>query len=127
MARDVWLNSENLLTWLYGQFLTSAPIMISSTDIDLDYGIESGLAHEICKSTLEKNVARVTIEVAKPTVLGVEQRRSATFADQLGTVGGTVGLFTGLSLISIVEALYWIYLTAVSYLSGIGKKNKSRK
>ncbi len=87
MARDLWMSSGNLLTWLDEQSLTSSPIMISSTDVDLDYGIETGLADEICKSTLEKNVARVTIEVAKPTVLGVEKRRSATFADQLGTVG----------------------------------------
>ena len=35
---------------------------------------------------------------------------------QIGTIGGTIGLFCGLSLISIVEVIYWIYKTVLQSL-----------
>ncbi len=34
-------------------------------------------------------------------------------------VGGTIGLFTGLSLISLVEAIYWIYRTVLAILTNV--------
>ena len=33
------------------------------------------------------------------------------------SVGGTIGLFTGLSLISLVEVAYWVYRTIVSFIT----------
>ena len=33
-----------------------------------------------------------------------------TFADKLGIFGGTIGVFTGISFITIIEILYWISL-----------------
>lgn len=36
------------------------------------------------------------------------------FAGQLGTVGGTMGLFTGRNLMSFVEMGYWVNRTAVN-------------
>ena len=30
-------------------------------------------------------------------------------------LGGTIGLFTGLSIISVFEFFYWIYKTTVQY------------
>ncbi len=37
----------------------------------------------------------------------------ATFPDMLGTIG----LFTGLSLISVIEVVYWIYRAIIAYFS----------
>ena len=32
-------------------------------------------------------------------------------------LGGTIGLFCGLSLISVIEVIFWVYKTIVKYLS----------
>ncbi len=70
-------------------------------------------------------------QIGKPRVLEVMKDIRVTFPDMLGTIGkyilyfvstfltthillsgGTIGLFTGLSLLSVVEIVYWIYKTA---------------
>jgi hypothetical protein len=37
------------------------------------------------------------------------------FPSLFAYLGGTIGLFTGLSLISVVEIIYWLYKTVVDY------------
>ncbi len=127
MALELWNGTANLMTWAFGQSLSNRPIMISGAELDHVYNLEVGLATQICKTVFENSVARVTIEVAKPTVLRVEKRKKASFPDQLGTVGGTIGLFTGLSLISVVEMIYWMYLTVVAYLSANSESRKRER
>ncbi len=148
MALDMWKSTGNALTWLYSQYSAFTHIQIAGILLKTNYGLENGLLDSICRSMFETNVARVHVEVAKPTVLRVEKRKNASFADQLGTVGeiikeglkhigishcnrsfnsgGTVGLFTGLSLISVVEALYWIYQTIFACLSGRMSARKAK-
>ena len=36
---------------------------------------------------------------------------AATPLDMLGNVGGTLGLFCGISILSVVEAIFWILKT----------------
>ena len=40
--------------------------------------------------------------------------------------GGTIGLFTGLSLISVVELAFWIYKTIKQYFAAACSKRKVR-
>ena len=42
----------------------------------------------------------------------IEANARFTLMDQIGLLGGTIGLFTGLSLVSLVEAAFWIYRLA---------------
>ena len=52
-------------------------------------------------------MVKLTIQIDEPTMMMIEKDVSASFTDRLGVVGGTIGLFTGLSLISFVEIIYW--------------------
>jgi hypothetical protein len=134
IALDLWKSSGNVLTWLYKQSLADAPYVISSMSIK--DGMNSGLAEKICASTFKNDIAHMTLEIANPKVLEVVRDIKVTFPDKLGTVGrnsksetfdeeikskcfsgGAIGLFTGLSLISIVEIFYWVYRTIVDYFS----------
>ncbi len=37
----------------------------------------------------------------------IKRHFKASFSDRLGVIGGTLGLFTGISIISMVEAGFW--------------------
>ncbi len=41
--------------------------------------------------------------------------------------GGTIGLFTGLSLLSVMEIIYWIYRTILAACSTIRFKEKKEE
>ncbi len=71
----------------------------------------------MCKTALETHIAKLTIEIGKPRVMEIVKDIKVTFPDMLGTIGGTIGLFTGLSLISVIEVAYWIYRTIIAYFS----------
>ena len=48
--------------------------------------------------------------------------------DQISAIGGTLGLFTGVSLITFVEVIYWLIRFPSNYLSnerssGLAKEN----
>jgi len=57
---------------------------------------------------LMKNTAVVTVAVVNEHVQVVTQTRRATFASQIAALGGIAGLFTGMSLISLAEVIYWM-------------------
>ena len=92
----------------------------------------------ICKSFYKNNVAKLTLQIAEANVLQIKQDIRVTFPDKLGVIGskkylnflklyyaiivcnffsgGTLGLFTGASLISIAEIIYWIYVVTANIL-----------
>ena len=37
----------------------------------------------------------------------ISQKLRVTFTDQIGSIGGTLGLFCGFSFLAIIEMLYW--------------------
>ncbi len=66
-----------------------------------------------CREHLSKEHAILTVTMRDPNMLQIVKSTKFTFADRLGIAGGTIGLFTGLSLISIVEIAYWIIIWIV--------------
>jgi hypothetical protein len=135
---DLWKSTGSVLTWLHKQFLSDSSVAITSQEAE--DGIELGLSKQICASTFKHDIAHMTLYIPRPKVLEVVQDKKVTFADMLGIVGevyipenqcfggnlptclicilgGTIGLFTGLSLLSVIEIIYWVYRTVVDYFS----------
>ena len=67
---------------------------------------------------MERNIAKITIEISEPTVTNMQRDIKVTLVDQIGTIGGTLGLFCGLSIVSMVEFVYWIYKNVIDHFTG---------
>ena len=55
------------------------------------------------------SVAELRINFGKAFFQKVTADARVNFSIALSTVGGTLGLFTGFSIISALEIIYWIY------------------
>jgi len=120
MALSLWNTTGNVQTWFHrlsmreGGFTTSYEDL---GDFDEDFRIQKKLATKICEFIFENDIALLTVEIAQPRILELVKDIKVTFPDMLGTIGGTIGLFTGISLISVVEVVYWVYKTIEKYFS----------
>ena len=56
-----------------------------------------------CEKFVRNYVAYVTVEALNSEVIESRKEMRVTFTDQLGMVGGTLGLFTGMSILSFFE------------------------
>ncbi len=68
-----------------------------------------------CREHLGKEHAILIVMMRDPDMLQIVKSTKFTFADRLGIAGGTIGLCTGLSLISIVEVAYWMIVWVVEH------------
>ncbi len=64
---------------------------------------------KLCETLVKRDLAFVSFDITKPTIQKVVRRERVTIADLLGSLGGTLGLFTGMSMLSIAEVIFWIY------------------
>ena len=64
-----------------------------STQLEIDF----------CKDYILKYISIVTVETPVDSVVRVKRVVRITFNDQLAVIGGTLGLFTGISILSMVE------------------------
>ena len=101
------------------------------------FGLPRAEMHSVCRTMMRNDVVKLTVQITEPTVMRIEKDVISTFTDQLGvigdqilcclgyltltiqifTLGGTIGLFTGLSLISVAEALYWMIKVHIPSMS----------
>ena len=81
---------------------------------------------EYCKDYVKKYVAIVTVETPVDTVIKSKRIARITFNDQLAVVGGTLGLFSGISILSMVEVLCFC-LTLTKRVCLIGKDKICKK
>ena len=81
---------------------------------------------EYCKDYVKKYVAIVTVETPVDTVIKSKRIARISFNDQLAVVGGTLGLFTGISILSMVEVLCFC-LTLTKRMCLIGKDKICKK
>ena len=75
---------------------------------------------------MKKYVAIVTVETPVDTVIKSKRIARTTFNDQLAVVGGTLGLFSGISILSMVEVLCFC-LTLTKRMCLIGKEKICKK
>ena len=105
---------------------------------DLQASMANG---SLCYQFVEKFIAMVSVESPTSTVAKSAREPRVTFMDQLGTIGGTLGLFTGMSLLSMIEIVFFLYAFLKSFskietkdlkaavqvtIFGIGKKEDRR-
>ena len=65
-------------------------------------------AREMCKKLYTEDMAIVEIQVEGQSYMKMRQSLRATTTDKVAAIGGTLGLFTGFSVVAIVEILYWM-------------------
>ena len=58
----------------------------------------------------------LTVESPSTSVIRSRREKRFSFNDQLGTIGGTLGLFTGISLLSMVEVFVLFYILVKSLI-----------
>ena len=85
--------------------------------------------YEHCKRELTAETAVLIVYIKKPTMTHIVNDVKWTFFDQLSGFGGTTGLFTGLSLISAPEFLFWILVFVASYCKTLmfSRSNDSKR
>ena len=77
----------------------------------------------MCKKMAERDVSIVSVQLAADTYTRNTRSLRATPGDKIGTLGGTLGLFTGMSVISIIEAVYWLSTALVrAVVYGVRRK-----
>ena len=63
----------------------------------------------LCKEFVENYVAIITIEAPTDVITKIARDLETTFFELMGILGGELGLFTGFSMLSILECLTAIY------------------
>ena len=72
---------------------------------DLQASMANG---SLCLQFIHRFVGMVSVESPTSTVTKSAREPRVTFIDQLGTVGGTLGLFTGMSVLSMIEVAFFL-------------------
>ena len=72
---------------------------------DLQASMANG---SLCHQFIHRFVGMVSVESPTSTVTKSAREPRVTFIDQLGTVGGTLGLFTGMSVLSMIEVVFFL-------------------
>ena len=63
---------------------------------------------EFCKTILRKDIALVHVQIDGQTFVKLKQSLRVTIADKFGSIGGTLGLFCGFSILAAFEVVFWI-------------------
>ena len=64
---------------------------------------------QMCEKIISNDKAILMVRLEGPTFMTVKRSLRVTFADKLGSIGGTLGLFSGFSLLAIMELIHWIF------------------
>ena len=74
-------------------------------------------------AVLQRQVSIIKVSWGHPSVMRITKMATATAVDMTSNIGGTLGLFCGFSLLSLVEIIYWVG-RAVKGAWGRGKEPK---
>ena len=88
-------------------------------DNTMKNGNESDHYVTLCKDFVKKYVAIVTVETPTDEITKTLRDLKVTWMDKIGIIGGTLGLFTGVSMISIITIITKIYKMIGGYKNEI--------
>ena len=83
-------------------------------------------SEKFCEDYVHRYVSIVTIETPTSTVIKSRKVKAISFIEQLATVGGTLGLFSGVSILSMVEVVCF-FLTLAKHSFPCRQKNSDTK
>ena len=63
---------------------------------------------------LQQHPRIIQVYLEKHTALRIDVTASTTFVDMVSNIGGILGLFTGMSILSAVEIIYFAVKAAAS-------------
>ena len=81
----------------------------------------------LCKEKFETDIAVVKVRMATARYEETRQFLKMKLADKIASIGGTLGLFTGMSFLSIVEVAFWLAKGVGQALRGLQGSNKQKR
>ena len=97
----------------YNRLTTGDKEKIAQQFLYLDMTMRNGNTSDhyvtLCKNFVQKYVAIVTVETPTNVITVVTRELSESLVEMLGVLGGELGLFTGFSMLSILELMTAIY------------------
>ena len=81
---------------------------------------------DFCQDYVSKYISILTVETPVNSVVKAKRVARISFNDQLAVIGGTLGLFTGISILSAVEFVCFC-LTIAKRICHIGKNSLCKK
>ena len=78
-----------------------------------------GTIKEGCIDYVKKYVTFVSVEAMNSKVLKSSREKRVTLTDQIGVIGGTLSLITGMSILSLAEIICFVF--------GLAKKSLKKE
>ncbi len=73
---------------------------------------------ELAKKRFEDDIVVLNFFFDTPIITRITLEMRITIFDQISAIGGTLGLFTGVSLITFVEVFYWVVRFVLAAILG---------
>ena len=87
--------------------------------------LKQAMEAEPTYDAFEKDISVVNFYFGRPTVTQFKRAERLTWNDYIAQIGGLLGLAMGLSLISVVELIYWLIIRlGRNIAAATGSKNK---
>jgi len=74
---------------------------------------------DLGKERFRRDIAILNFYYDTPIITGITLELRTSIFDMISAIGGTLGLFTGISVITLVEVCYWGLLVIKAAISKI--------
>ncbi len=86
---------------------------------------------QIAKKRFEENIGVLNFYFDTPIITQIQLELRTSIFDMISAIGGSLGLFTGVSIITFVEIAYWISRFFIAVLlkgsAGVGGRTKVQR
>ena len=79
----------------------------SKLSTKLNISLDPKEIEELCSDLGKQDMSYTYVQIADATAVVYKRELKLSFSDKLAAFGGTMGLFTGMSLLSFFEVIFW--------------------
>lgn len=117
--------------WNAFKSLVNPDIFMSHVgDINMNYEYKDDEFQDldsVCVDQVTQDLTMVSVVLSSPTMTRNVRQPVVSFEVQIGNIGGTLGLFTGMSILSFFEVWYWVVRGIIVWFSRpVDKKEKKK-